>query len=69
MGDFEKFPEKIFKMRFLNTVTEPKNVKGWPLRFFDIHCVAKYRNKRKGDPLVESEIISKKVAQYRKKSE
>ena len=22
--------------------------------FFDFHCVAKYRNKRRGDPLVES---------------
>ena len=27
-GDFLKFPEKIFKMRFLNSVTVPKNVKG-----------------------------------------
>ena len=41
-------------MRFLNSVTVPKNVKGDPLRFFDIHCVAKYRNKWRGDPLVQS---------------
>ena len=32
--------------------------------FFDIHCVAKYRNKRRGDPLMES----KKVTSCRKKS-
>ena len=42
-------------MRFLNTVTVPKNVKGGTLwDFFDIHCVAKYRNKRRGDTLVQS---------------
>ena len=29
------------------------------MRFFDIHCVAKYRNKRSGDPLVESEKVQK----------
>ena len=27
--------------------------------FFDIHCVAKYRNKRRGDPLVESKKLQK----------
>ena len=26
---------------------------------FDIHCVAKYRNKRRGDPLVESRKVLK----------
>ena len=50
-GDMKKFP-KIFLMRFLDSVTVPKNVKGWdPLRFFDIHCVAKHQKKLKGDPL------------------
>ena len=29
--------------------------------FFDIHCVAKYRNKRRGDPLVESEKFKKSL--------
>ena len=33
---------------------------GDPLGFFDIHCVAKYRNKRRGDPLVESKKVQKK---------
>ena len=33
LGDFKKFPKKIFVMRFLNSVTVPKNVKGtlWDL--------------------------------------
>ena len=34
LGDFEKFREKVFKMRFLNSVTVPKNVKGGPLGIF-----------------------------------
>ena len=36
----EKISQKIFLMRFLNSVTVPKNVKGGPFA-----CVAKYRNK------------------------
>ena len=34
--------------------------KGGPFGIFDIHCVAKYRNKRRGDPLVESKKVQKK---------
>ena len=45
-----------------------KNVKGDPLGFFEIHCVAKYRNKRRGDPLVESKKLQKKVALCQKNS-
>ena len=30
-GDLKKFPEKNFSLRFLNSVTVPKNVKGRPL--------------------------------------
>ena len=52
-GDFKKF-QKFFKMRFSISVTVPKNVKGRPLGFFDIHCVAKRRKKWRGDPLVQS---------------
>ena len=49
-------------MRFLNSVTVPKNVKeDYPLGFFDIHCVAKYRNKRREDTLVESKKLQKKL--------
>ena len=58
LGDFEKFPKK--QMRFLNSVTVPKSVKGDPFGFFDIHYFAKYRNKRRGDPLVESKKKVKK---------
>ena len=55
-----KISEKKFEMRFSNSVTVPKNVIGGPLGFFGIHSVAKYRNKRKGDPLVESKKVQKK---------
>ena len=41
----EKISQKIFLMRFLNSVTAEKCKRGDPLQFFDIHCVAKYRNK------------------------
>ena len=34
--------------------------KGDPQGFFDIHCVAKYRNKLRGDPLVEFKNVQKK---------
>ena len=47
------------KMRFLNSITVPKNVEGGPFWIFYIHCVAKYRNKRSGDPLVESKKVQK----------
>ena len=36
--------------------------------FFDIHCVAKYRNKRRGDPLVESKKLQKKSHSAEKNS-
>ena len=44
-GPFEDFSKKNRKMRFLNCVSVPKNVKGGYLGFFTIHSVAKYRNK------------------------
>ena len=56
--DFKKIPKK-FKMRFLNSVTVPKNVKRASLGSFDIHCVAKFRNKWSGDPLVQSKRLQK----------
>ena len=34
MGTLKKFPNKILKMRFLNSVTVPKNVKGGPFGIF-----------------------------------
>ena len=33
---------------------------GDSLGFFDVHCVAKYRNKRRRDTLVESKKLQKK---------
>ena len=51
--------EKKFLMRFLSSVTVPKNVKD-PLGFLDIHCDAKYRNKRRGDPLEQSQKFQRK---------
>ena len=42
----EKISQKNFLMRFLNKCHSAEKCKrGDPLRFFDIHCVAKYRNK------------------------
>ena len=44
--DFEKFPKKIFKnVIFEQFHSAEKCKRGDPLGFFDIHCVAKYRNK------------------------
>ena len=40
--------------------------RGDPLGYFDIHCVAKYRNKRRGDALVKSKIPQKKSHSARK---
>ena len=37
------------------------------MALFNIYCVAKYRNKRREDPFVESEKLQKKVALCRKK--
>ena len=56
-------------MRFLNSVIVPKNVKrGDFLGFFDIHCVAKCRNKRRGNVFgfgpknfKKSRIVPKKI--------
>ena len=38
-GDMKKFPKKILKMRFLNSVTVPKNVKGGTLCDFSTSIV------------------------------
>ena len=41
--------------------------RGDPLQFFDIHCVAKYRNKWSGDPLMQSKKLQKKSHSAEKK--
>ena len=38
-GDMKKFPKKFFLMRFLNSVTVPKNVKGGTLCDFSTSIV------------------------------
>ena len=63
LGDFEKLPKKL---RFLDGVTVPKKVKGAPFGTF-WHCVAKYRNKRRGNTLVESKKLLKKLHSAEKK--
>ena len=42
--------------------------KGDPLVFFNIHSVGKYRNKRRGDPLVESKKLSRKKSHTAEKN-
>ena len=45
-GDMKKFPRKnILNDIFEQSHSAEKCKKGDPLQFFDIHCVAKYRNK------------------------
>ena len=44
-GDMKKFPKKFFNEIFEQCHSAEKCKRGDPLRFFDIHCVAKYRNK------------------------
>ena len=63
----KKFPKKIFKNEiFEQSHSAEKRKRGDPLQFFDIHCVAKYRNKSRGDPLVQSKKFQK-ISQCRKK--
>ena len=48
-------------MKIVNSLIVPKNVKGGPLGFFNIHSVAKYQ-KMKGDPLKNFEKKSHNAA-------
>ena len=50
-GDLKKFPKKIFKMRFLNSVTVPKNVKGGTLWDFLTSIVLQNVEKYEGGTL------------------
>ena len=53
-GDFEKLPKQIKNEIFEQCHSAEKCKRA----FFDIDCVAKYRNKRRGDPLVESKKVA-----------
>ena len=44
-GDLKKFPKKIFNEIFEQCHSAEKCKREDPLGFFDIHCVAKCRNK------------------------
>ena len=50
-GDMKKFPKNFFNEIFEQCHSAEKCKRGDPLRFFDIHCVAKHQKKLKGDPL------------------
>ena len=45
----------------------PKNVKGDPSGFINIHSVAKYQKTRRGDPLGTKNIFEKKSHSAEKK--
>ena len=49
--DMKKFPKNFFTEIFEQCHSAEKCKRGDPLRFFDIHCVAKHQKKLKGDPL------------------
>ena len=70
LGDFKKFPEKKFEMRFLNSVTGPKNVKGGTLWDFLASIVLQNIETNEGKTVRwNPKNFKKKVAQCRKKSE
>ena len=55
----EKISEKFFIEIFEQCHSAEKCKKGDPLRFFDIHCVAKHQKKLKGGPFGEKISIQK----------
>ena len=55
----KKFSKNFFNEIFEQCHSAEKFKKGDPLQFFDVHCVAKYRNKSRGDPLVQSKKFQK----------
>ena len=48
-GDMKKFPKNFFNEIFEQCHSAEKCKRGDPLRFFDIHCVAKHIEKLKGE--------------------
>ena len=66
---FKKLRENFFNESFEQCHSAEKCKRGDPLGFFDIHCVAKYRNKRRGDPSVESKKLQNESHSAEKKSE
>ena len=65
----EKISQKSVKNKIFEQCHSAEKCKrGDSLGFFDIHCVAKYRNKWRGDPLVPSKKFQKKSHTAEKKS-
>ena len=58
-GDMKKFPKNFFNDIFEQCHSAEKCKRGDPLRFFDIHCVAKHQKKLKGEPFGEKISIQK----------
>ena len=57
----ENLKGALWRLKIRKKSIEQKKIqRGDPLGFFDTHCVAKYRNKRRIDPLVESKKFQKK---------
>ena len=61
-GDMKKFLKKFFSMRFLNSVTVPKNVKGGTLCDFLTSIVLQNIKLNEGGPSGAIQKTSKKVA-------
>ena len=59
-GDMKKFPKKIFLMRFLNSVTVPKNVKRGTLCDFLTSIVLQNIETNEGGPSGAIQKTSKK---------
>ena len=60
-GHEKKFSKKIFKMRFLNSVRVPKNVKGWTLCDFGNSLCCKKSKQKKGGPFGAIQKVSKSL--------
>ena len=69
LGDLKKTWVWEIKMRFLNSVTVPKNVKGGPFGVFWDPLCCKISKQTKGRPFGGIQKTSKNVALCRKKSE
>ena len=66
-GDMKKFPKKKFLMRFLNSVTVPKNVKGGTLCDFLTSIVLQNIGTNEGGPSGAIQKTSKKSHRAEKK--
>ena len=56
-------------MRIFNSLIVPKNVRGGPLGFFNIHSVAKHQKSRREDPLKTFKKFEKKSHKAEKGAE